>query len=292
MMRMIVLLLLFIFLIFPHTTNAAVMELYDEQDDSWLIDLKPYIFEMDEALLDWNEIQGLTKYMQEQVYKKPENAYIDKDGEIIKEKQGFTLDVNQFHTLINEAYYGGAGENRLQVPKQMIPARVNEDLLKELKEKELNRFTTRFKKGNIERTRNIELAADAINNTVIFPGEHFSFNEIVGERTRERGYLPAPVIVKGEFSEDIGGGICQVSSTLFNAVDLQGIEITERYAHSREVPYVPKGRDATVSWWGPDFAFRNKYNRPVLIQARAEEGVMTVAVYTSYDASLFQAKSP
>lgn len=291
-MRMIVLLLLFIFLIFPPTTYAAVMELYDEPDDSWLIDLKPYIFEMDEALLDWKEIQELTKYMQERVYKKPENAYIDKNGEIIKEKQGFTLDVNQFHTLINEVYYSGAGKNRLQVPKQTIPARVNEDLLKELKEKELNRFTTRFRKGNIERTRNIELAAEAINNTVIFPGEHFSFNEIVGERTRERGYLPAPVIVKGEFSEDIGGGICQVSSTLFNAVDLQGIEITERYAHSREVPYVPKGRDATVSWWGPDFAFRNKYNRPVLIQARAEEGAMMVAIYTSSDASLFQAKSP
>lgn len=291
-MRMIVLLLLFIFFLFPHPTDAAVMELYDEQDDSWLIDLKPYVFEMDEALLDWNEIQGLTKYMQEQVYKRPENAYINKNGEMIKEKQGFTLDVNQFHTLINEVYYGGAEKNRLQVPKQMIPARVNEDLLKELQEKELNRFTTRFRKGNIERTRNIELAADAINNTVIFPGEHFSFNEIVGERTRERGYLPAPVIVKGEFSEDIGGGICQVSSTLFNAVDLQGIEITERYAHSREVPYVPKGRDATVSWWGPDFAFRNKYNQPVLIQARAEEGIMTVAIYTSNDASLFQAKSP
>ncbi|WP_246145001.1 VanW family protein [Oceanobacillus sojae] len=292
MMRISVLLLIFLFLIFPHTSHASVMELYDEQNDSWLIDLKPYIFEMDEALLNWNNIQSLTKYMQEKVYKKPKNAYINKNGEIVKEKHGYALEVNQFHTLINEFYYSGMDNGRLQVPKQKIPARVSAELLKEIKEHELNRFTTRFRKGNIERTRNIELAADAINNTVIFPGEYFSFNEVVGERTRERGYLPAPVIVKGEFSEDIGGGICQVSSTLFNAVDLQGIEITERYAHSREVPYVPKGRDATVSWWGPDFAFRNKYNQPVLIQARANEGAMTVAIYTSNDASLFQAKSP
>lgn len=292
MMRMVILLLIFLFLFFPHISHASVMELYDEQKDSWLIDLKPYIFEMDEALLNWNDIEDLTKYMQKQVYQKPKNAYIAKNGEIVKEKPGLALDVNQFHTLINEFYYSGADNKRLHVPKQKIPARVNEELLKEITEKELNRFTTRFRKGNIERTRNIELAADAINNTVIFPGEHFSFNEIVGERTKERGYLPAPVIVKGEFSEDIGGGICQVSSTLFNAVDLQGIEITERYAHSREVPYVPKGRDATVSWWGPDFAFRNKFNQPVLIQARAIGGEMTVAIYTSNDATLFQAKRP
>ncbi|WP_152654840.1 VanW family protein [Oceanobacillus sp. CFH 90083] len=290
-MRVIVLLLIFLFLLFPHTSHAAVMEFYDEQDGTWLIDLKPYILEVDEALLNWNHIQDLTKHMQQQVFKEPENAYIDDNGEIVKEKPGSALDVNKFHDLINEAYYSEVNK-RLHVPKQTVPARVNEALLKEIKEQQLNRFTTRFREGNVERTRNIELAAAAINNTVIFPGEHFSFNEIVGERTRERGYLPAPVIVKGEFSEDIGGGICQVSSTLFNAVDLQGIEITERYAHSREVPYVPKGRDATVSWWGPDFAFRNKYNQPVLIQAAAKEGEMTVAIYTSNDASLFQAKSP
>ncbi|WP_040981841.1 VanW family protein [Oceanobacillus jeddahense] len=290
-MRIIVVLLIFLFLLFPHTSYATVMEFYDKQEDSWLIDLKPYIFEVDEVLLNWNNIQNLTKYMQKQVYKEPENAYIDKDGKIIKEKPGFTLDVNQFHTLINEVYYGEVNK-RLQVPKQSIPARVNKDLLKEIQERELNRFTTRFREGNVERTRNIELATEAINNTVIFPGEYFSFNEIVGERTQARGYLPAPVIVKGEFSEGIGGGICQVSSTLFNAVDLQGIEITERYAHSREVPYVPKGRDATVSWWGPDFAFRNKYNEPLLIRASAKGGAMTVVIYTSNDASIFQAKSP
>ncbi|WP_080874155.1 VanW family protein [Oceanobacillus timonensis] len=290
-MRYFLLSCMFLFLLLPQTVHAAVLELYDEEEDSWLIDLKAYVFEMDEALLDWSQMQNLTRDMQKLVYKEPENAYMDKEGKIIKEKPGFVLDVTQFHSLINEAYYQGM-DQRQQVPKQTIPARVNEALLKEIKEKELNRFTTRFRASNKERTRNIELSAEAINNTIIFPGEYFSFNEVVGERTRERGYLPAPVIVKGEFSEDIGGGICQVSSTLFNAVDLQGIEVTERYAHSREVPYVPKGRDATVSWWGPDFAFRNKYNQPVLIQASADGGAVTIAVYTSNDASLFQAKKP
>lgn len=286
-MRMFILLFISLFIFFPNTSHAAVMELYDEQD-SWLIDLKDYAFEMETALLDWNEIKNLTTYMQGKVLEEPKSAYINKNGEIIKEIHGSALDVNQFHLLINKVYYGGE-DRRFRVPTQAIPARVDEALLKEITEKQLNRFTTRFRKENMERTRNIELATEAINNTVIFPGEHFSFNEVVGERTKERGYLPAPVIVQGEFSEDIGGGICQVSSTLFNAVDLQGIEVTERYAHSREVPYVPKGRDATVSWWGPDFAFRNKYNQALLIQATAQNGVMTVTIYSSNDASLFKA---
>ncbi len=82
------------------------------------------------------------------------------------------------------------------------------------------------------------MAAEAIDNHVVFPGESFSFNETVGERTKEKGYQRAPVIIEGELAEDIGGGICQVSSTLYNAVDIDGMEIVERYSHSRSVPYV------------------------------------------------------
>lgn len=91
-------------------------------------------------------------------------------------------------------------------------------------------------------------------------------------RTPDKGYMKAPVIVRGELSEGVGGGICQVSSTLFNAVDRAGLEIVQRYSHSRRVPYVPPGRDATVSWGGPDLRFQNKYNQPVLIRAKQHGG--------------------
>lgn len=96
-----------------------------------------------------------------------------------------------------------------------------------------------------------------------------------------KGYKRAPVIVKGELSEDVGGGICQVSSTLFNAVDRAGLQIVQRYSHSKRVPYVPPGRDATVSWYGPDFRFKNKYSQPILIKAKAHRGSMIVTIYSS-----------
>jgi vancomycin resistance protein YoaR len=104
--------------------------------------------------------------------------------------------------------------------------------------------------------------------------------------------LPAPVIVRGELSEGIGGGICQVSSTLYNAVDRAGLEIVQRYSHSRRVPYVPRGRDATVSWYGPDFVFRNKLNQPILIQSKIYGGQMIVLIFSSDTADNSQRNVP
>ncbi len=81
--------------------------------------------------------------------------------------------------------------------------------------------------------------------------------------------------------DGIGGGICQVSSTLFNAVDKAGMEITQRYTHSKRVSYVPPGRDATVSWHGPDFTFKNGYNQPILLRAKTVGGMVVVQVFSS-----------
>ncbi|WP_062047010.1 VanW family protein [Bacillus sp. JCM 19034] len=121
---------------------------------------------------------------------------------------------------------------------------------------------------------------------MLFPGEVFSFNTTVGKRTIERGYLPAPIIIRGELSEGVGGGICQVSSTLFNAVDLAHLKVIQRYSHSKQVPYVPPGRDATVSWYGPDFSFQNNYNQPILIRSFVSGGQMTISLFSSDDIDL------
>ncbi len=159
--------------------------------------------------------------------------------------------------------------------------KVDSELLATVQEKMIGQYTTYFNSNNKNRSHNISLAAKAINNQFVFPGETFSFNQIVGIRSASRGYLRAKIIVRGEISEGIGGGICQISSTLFNAADRAGLKIVQRYSHSRNVTYVPPGRDATVSWYGPDFVFQNMYNQPVLIRAIVSGGQTTILIYSS-----------
>jgi conserved protein yoaR len=119
----------------------------------------------------------------------------------------------------------------------------------------------------------------------LLPGEKFDFNDVVGKRSPDRGYQQAPVYVVKEgktVSEvDYGGGICQVSSTLFCAINRAGLDVIARTSHSKDVAYVPKGMDATVSWGGPEFIFKNSTNYPVRILIDASGGVLSVRVVGS-----------
>ncbi|RIU96558.1 VanW family protein [Oceanobacillus picturae] len=240
--------------------------------------------------IDEVKLQALISELEKKVAIEPKNAYWSENNELITEVPGRMLDKEAFQLLFRSAYYE-QNMKHITVPTMPVYPKVDQSLLKEIQTKELGSYTTFYKKGNKERADNIALAAAAIDSHVVFPGESFSFNDVVGERTAQRGYKRAPVIVKGELAEDIGGGICQVSSTLFNAVDLKGIQILERYAHSRSVPYVPEGRDATVSWWGPDFVFKNRYNQPLLIRAHANEGRMVVRILSSESVDHFTGES-
>ncbi|MEH7413807.1 VanW family protein [Neobacillus drentensis] len=216
----------------------------------------------------------------QQVAKNPKNAMFDSRGNIIPEQIGYRLH-RQLFTERVFSYYFNNGSTSLELPLQTIYPKVDSELLVDIRNAKIGKYVTSFNTYNKERTNNIYLATNAINNVVLFPGETFSFNQVVGKRTAEKGYLPATVIKRGEFSEDIGGGICQVSSTLFNAVDNAGLNIIKRFSHSRQVSYIPPGRDATVSWNGPDFVFTNKYNQPILIQAKTVGNELRVEVYSS-----------
>ncbi|MFS0752033.1 VanW family protein [Oceanobacillus sp. 1P07AA] len=277
-------------IMFPTVTNAGIIELYIDKNERGNLDLNQYQLLGNEGFLDLQKLNSFMDELQKEVYTEPKDAYYDPTGQIKMEKVGYTLDREKFLELIYQAYYT-KNTDKIAVPKRPIHSRVNHALLQEISQKQIGFYTTTFRESNTQRANNIKLATESINNTVLFPGEVFSFNDTVGERTRERGYQKAPVIIKGELDEDIGGGICQVSSTLFNAVDLKGIQITERYAHSKQVPYVPPGRDATVSWWGPDFAFKNLYNEPLLIRARSAKGRLSIFVYSSENIDLFKKES-
>ncbi|MCM3727914.1 VanW family protein [Neobacillus cucumis] len=231
-------------------------------------------------LINTEQLNKCMDNLDKQVTKEPKNALIDKRGNMLPEQAGYRLH-RQIFTERVYAYYFNKGTSKLELPLQTIYPKVDSELLEAIRKEKIGKYVTSFNSYNKERTNNIYLATNAINNFVVFPGETFSFNQVVGKRTTEKGYLPATVIKRGEYSEDIGGGICQVSSTLFNAVDNAGLNIIKRFSHSRQVSYIPPGRDATVSWDGPDFVFTNKYNQPILIQAKTVGNRLTVEVYSS-----------
>jgi Uncharacterized vancomycin resistance protein len=232
------------------------------------------------SFLDIGKFNKLQTKLEKLINVPPVNAYIGDRGNIVAEQSGYQLDRDQFATQFY-SYFFNNKPAAIEVPLTPIYAKVDSELLASIKEKAIGHYVTYYNSNNKNRSHNIALAAKAISNTVVFPGETFSFNRTVGPRTVEKGYLSAAVIVRGELSEGVGGGICQVSSTLFNATDSAGLKIVQRYSHSRHVPYVMPGRDATVSWDGPDFVFRNEYNQPILIRAFAGSGRVFVSIYSS-----------
>lgn len=133
--------------------------------------------------------------------------------------------------------------------------------------------------SNSNRNTNVQLSAAAINGTTVLPGETFSFNRATGQRTAEKGYLPAAAIAGGQSVDEIGGGVCQTSSTLFNAVARANLEIVDRSPHAWPSNYVEKGMDATVNWPNLDFKFKNNTEWPIFIVSYYSKRKVTVEIY-------------
>lgn len=138
-------------------------------------------------------------------------------------------------------------------------------------------YTTTYD-ANIQRATNVELAAQRINGIVVQPGDNFSFSNTILDRTTANGYVEGPIFVKGKESTGIGGGVCQVSSTLYAAMLEANLPATERHAHSMPVDYLPQGMDATIAGDYLDLKFVNSFSQPLLIQASAQNGTLTVTL--------------
>jgi vancomycin resistance protein YoaR len=151
------------------------------------------------------------------------------------------------------------------VVREIIPQVTDERLTPIDFDKVLSSFETDFRTRAGPRAINIRVAARALNGYVISPNEVFSFNRVIGPRTENRGYREAPVIVDDELEPGVGGGVCQVATTLHAAIVLAGFEVMERRSHSRPSGYAPMGLDATVLDGGVDLKFRNPYRIPLLI---------------------------
>lgn len=140
-------------------------------------------------------------------------------------------------------------------------------------------FTTAFYDSSIERAHNIKLSASALNEITVYPEKVLSFNALVGIRSEKTGYKNAKVIVDGKFVEGIGGGVCQVSTTLYNAALLAGLEVTEYHRHTVAVSYVEKSFDAMVSYGYADLKIKNTTGAPIFIESAVSDGKITFDVY-------------
>ena len=143
----------------------------------------------------------------------------------------------------------------------------------------LGSYKTKFNLSNYNRSNNIYIATNKTNNILLKNNEEFSFNNIIGQRSEQAGFKEAPVIINGEMQSGLGGGICQVSSTIYNAVLYSGLEITEARNHSIPSSYIEKGRDATVSYGAVDLKFRNNYQYPILIQNKVINDTIVTTIY-------------
>ena len=142
-----------------------------------------------------------------------------------------------------------------------------------------SRFSTQFNPQRVNRSANIRLAAQALDLCLIPPGEVFSFNRVVGPRTREFGYNEADIILRNELVPGIGGGVCQVSTTLYNAVLRAELEVVERHPHSMAVVYVERGLDATVVYEGKDFKFRNNTGGYLALKTAVTGGTLSIKIF-------------
>ncbi|MFI3210350.1 MAG: VanW family protein [Peptostreptococcaceae bacterium] len=145
----------------------------------------------------------------------------------------------------------------------------------------IGEYSTTFSTANENRATNVEIAAKKTSDALIMPGEEFSYNDLTGKRIASNGYKNAPVIINGQLEDDVGGGVCQVSSTIFNTVMKAGLEVTSRRNHSLRVAYLPIGQDAMVVDNGSDFRFNNQYENPIYVKNTVVDGVLTSKIYGS-----------
>lgn len=208
------------------------------------------------------------------------NATITLEGDKVVHqpaKVGRKLDVTATMKRLQEQLKEGKVETlELVINESAEPTITDKDLVSITSI--LGSFTTYFNGSNTSRAHNIHLASQKIHQTFIPSGGIFSFNQVVGERTSEAGYDDAPVFMGGRLVPGIGGGICQVSSTLFNTALLSGMDIVERDTHFAPVSYIPVGLDATVAWGYIDFQFKNPYSHPIYVIAEEGAGYVTITI--------------
>jgi len=241
--------------------------------DSFNIDLREIAVVTKPAALNPDQLAG-------ELYIPAVNArYVRRNNQIVIEPHQVGRKVNeaQLRSVISELEYNPDKSYTLDLI-EIEPEIKAEDIKLPTFNDVLGQYTTRFSASEKNRNHNIALASSTINGYYLLPGEVFSFNQVVGDTTKQKGYLPAPTYVNGKLKDDYGGGVCQVSTTLYNAVINAGLEVVERHPHSMIVTYVPVGMDAAIATPYKDFKFKNNTAEPILITASTTSTSVTFKI--------------
>lgn len=222
----------------------------------------------------------------EEIYQEPKNAYCETDPfKLHTQVNGidFKISIEEAKQLLAET------KEEYSIPLIItLPKITTESLGEQAFPEQLGKYTTRYDESNKNRSTNIKLASEKIDKKILMPGEIFSYNKVVGERTIKTGYKEAAVYMNGKVVDGIGGGICQVSSTLYNAALDANLEIVKRTNHYFITSYVPASRDATVSYGTIDFQFKNNRTYPIKIECRAKNGISEITILGIKEAAEYE----
>ncbi len=212
-----------------------------------------------------------------EIYKEPVDAYYTQDPFAVYPSENgldFAISLDEAKNMLLEE------KDEYVIPLQTLYPNVTTNMIgTEAFPDMLSTYSTRYSTSDRDRTTNLQLAASKINGTVLMPGETFSYNQVVGERTIAAGYKEAPIYVSGEVVDGLGGGICQITSTLYNAVLYANLEIVERSNHQFVPSYVKASRDATVVYGSIDFKFKNNRDYPIKLVCSVSGGIAKFDIY-------------
>lgn len=212
-----------------------------------------------------------------EIYKQPIDAYYTTNPYVVHPHENgvdFNISIDEAKAMLNEQ------KDEYTIPLKYTAPNVTTNMIgKEAFPDLLSEFSTKYSSSNKNRTTNLKLAAGKIDGTVLMPGETFSYNTVVGERTIEAGYKEAAMYQDGKVVDGLGGGICQISTTLYNAALYANLEIVDRSNHMFIPSYSDAGRDATVVYGAIDFKFKNSRNYPVKIMFSVSGGVAKCEIY-------------
>lgn len=211
----------------------------------------------------------------DEVHKEVQDAYYTKDPFTIHpEVEGIDFNLDEAKKILEE------DKEQYEIPLAITKPKVTTSQIgSEAFPDLLSTYSTRYDASNINRSTNLRIACQKINDKVVLPGETFSYNKTLGERTAAAGYKNAKVYENGQVVDGIGGGICQISSTLYNSVLMANMKATERRNHMFVTSYTPAGRDATVVYGITDFKFKNTRTYAIKIKASCSNGIATVSIY-------------